>query len=46
MENVQESRAAKSVREAMETGRPLVYIQSSEEQRVERVLAEGGGASA
>jgi SpoVK/Ycf46/Vps4 family AAA+-type ATPase len=42
MENVQESRAAKSVREAMETGRPLVYIQSSEEQRVERVLAEVG----
>ena len=42
MENTQESRAAKSVREAMETGRPLVYIQSSEEQRVERVLAEVG----
>ena len=40
MENVQESRAARSIREAMETGRPLVYIQSSEEQRVERVLAE------
>ena len=40
MENVQESRAAKSVREAMDTGRPLVYIHSSEEQRVERVLAE------
>src|SRR3954454_9676577 len=40
MENTQESRAAKSVREAMDTGRPLVYIQSSEEQRVERVLAE------
>jgi len=40
MQTVQESRAAKSVREAMEPGRPLVYIQSSEEQRVERVLAE------
>src|SRR3954452_25117403 len=43
MQNVQESRAAKSVREAMQTGRPLVYIQSSEEQRVERVLAEVAG---
>jgi SpoVK/Ycf46/Vps4 family AAA+-type ATPase len=40
MENVQESRASKTIREAMETGRPLVYVQSSEEQRVERVLAE------
>src|SRR5581483_3882005 len=42
MQTVQESRAAKAVREAMDTGRPLVYIQSSEEQRVERVLAEVG----
>ncbi len=40
MPNIQESRAAKAVREAMESGRPLVYVQSSEEQRVERVLAE------
>jgi SpoVK/Ycf46/Vps4 family AAA+-type ATPase len=35
-----ESRASRTIREAMETGRPLVYIRSSEEQRVARVLAE------
>jgi SpoVK/Ycf46/Vps4 family AAA+-type ATPase len=40
MQNVPESRASKSIREAMETGRPLVYIRSSEEQRVARVLVE------
>jgi SpoVK/Ycf46/Vps4 family AAA+-type ATPase len=40
MENAQESRASKTIREAMETGRPLVYVQSAEEQRVERVLEE------
>src|SRR5437899_361745 len=40
MHNVPESRAAKAVRDAMNSGRPLVYIQSAEEQRVERVLAE------
>jgi SpoVK/Ycf46/Vps4 family AAA+-type ATPase len=40
MNNVPESRASKTIREAMETGRPLVYVQSPEEQRVERVLAE------
>lgn len=40
MPNIQESRAARTIREAMETGRPLVYIRSAEEQRVARVLAE------
>jgi SpoVK/Ycf46/Vps4 family AAA+-type ATPase len=40
MENVQESRASKTIREAMETGRPVVFLQSVEEQRVERVLDE------
>ena len=32
-----ESRAAKTVREIFESGRPLTYIRSSEEQRVARV---------
>jgi AAA+ superfamily predicted ATPase len=40
MSNVPESRAAQTIREAMATGRPLVYIRSSEEQRVARVLGE------
>jgi len=35
-----ESRAARTVREIFETGRPLTYILSSEEQRVARVLSE------
>ena len=35
-----ESRAAKAVREIFESGRPLTYIRSSEEQRVVRILAE------
>ena len=35
-----ESRAAKTVREIFESGRPLTYIRSSEEQRVARVLKE------
>ena len=35
-----ESRAAKTVREIFESGRPLTYIRSSEEQRVARVLQE------
>ncbi len=37
-----ESRAAKMVREVFESGRPLTYIRSAEEQRVARVLAEAG----
>src|SRR5690242_3819930 len=40
MQNVQESRASRTIREAMDTGRPLVFVQSVEEQRVERVLDE------
>jgi SpoVK/Ycf46/Vps4 family AAA+-type ATPase len=35
-----ESRAAKTIREIFESGRPLTYIRSSEEQRVARVLSE------
>jgi len=35
-----ESRAAKTVREIFESGRPLTYILSPEEQRVARVLKE------
>ena len=40
MSNAPESRAAQTIREAMETGRPLVYIRSSEEQRIARILAD------
>jgi AAA+ superfamily predicted ATPase len=35
-----ESRAARMIREAFESGRPLTYIHSAEEQRVAKVLAE------
>ncbi len=35
-----ESRAAKTVREILESGRPLTYIRSAEEQRVVRILSE------
>jgi SpoVK/Ycf46/Vps4 family AAA+-type ATPase len=35
-----ESRAARTVREIFESGRPLTYIRSSEEQRVARILLE------
>ncbi len=35
-----ESRAAKLLREVFESGRPLTYVRSSEEQRVGRVLRE------
>ncbi|HYP08660.1 MAG TPA: AAA family ATPase, partial [Bryobacteraceae bacterium] len=38
-----ESRAAKALRDAFESGRPLTYIQSTEEQRVGRVLREVAG---
>ena len=38
-----ESRASKMVREIFESGRPLTYIRSPEEQRVGRVLREVGG---
>jgi SpoVK/Ycf46/Vps4 family AAA+-type ATPase len=37
-----ESRAAKEVREIFESGRPLTYIRSAEEQRVARILREAG----
>jgi hypothetical protein len=37
-----ESRAAKLLREVFESGRPLTYVRSSEEQRVARVLREVG----
>src|ERR1039458_7520545 len=35
-----ESRAAKMLREVFDSGRPLTYIRSAEEQRVARVLRE------
>jgi SpoVK/Ycf46/Vps4 family AAA+-type ATPase len=35
-----ESRAAKMIREVFESGRPVTYVRSSEEQRVARVLDE------
>ena len=35
-----ESRAARTLREIFESGRPLTYVRSAEEQRVERVLHE------
>jgi AAA+ superfamily predicted ATPase len=37
-----ESRASKAIREVFESGRPLTYIRSAEEQRVGRVLSEVG----
>ena len=35
-----ESRAARTIREILESGRPLTYIRSAEEQRVANVLCE------
>jgi ATPase family protein associated with various cellular activities (AAA) len=37
-----ESRAGKMIREVFESGRPLTYIRSAEEQRVGRILGEVG----
>lgn len=37
-----ESRAATTLREAFESGRPLTYVRTSEEQRAARVLREVG----
>ena len=37
-----ESRASKMLREIFESGRPLTYVRSTEEQRVARVLREVG----
>jgi SpoVK/Ycf46/Vps4 family AAA+-type ATPase len=39
-----ESRAAKMVREIFQSGRPLTYIRSAEEQRIGRLLREVGRA--
>ena len=39
-----ESRAAKMLREVFQSGRPLTYIRSAEEQRIGRVLREVGRA--
>lgn len=39
-DKIQESRAAKTIREVFASGRPLTYIRSAEEQRVARVLRE------
>jgi SpoVK/Ycf46/Vps4 family AAA+-type ATPase len=38
-----ESRAATTLREIFESGRPLTYVRSAEEQRVARVLRDVGG---
>src|SRR5271166_4931758 len=38
--SVRESRAANLIREVFESGRPLTYVRSAEEQRVARVLDE------
>ena len=35
-----ESRAARTIREVFESGRPLTYIRSAEEQRIARLLGE------
>src|ERR1700682_4538657 len=37
-----ESRAARTIREIFESGRPLTYIRSAEEQRVGRLLTDVG----
>ena len=37
-----ESRAAKTLREALESGRPLTYVRTSEEERAGKVLREVG----
>lgn len=37
-----ESRAARMIREVFESGRPLTYVHSAEEQRISTVLAEVG----
>jgi hypothetical protein len=39
-----ESRAAKTLREIFQSGRPLTYIRSAEEQRIGRLLREVGRA--
>lgn len=36
----EESRAARTLREAFESGRPLIYVRSPEEERVGRILRE------
>jgi SpoVK/Ycf46/Vps4 family AAA+-type ATPase len=41
-----ESRAARTIREILESGRPIIYIRSSEEQRVSRLLSEVSRAMA
>jgi hypothetical protein len=38
----EESRAAKALREIFESGRPLTYVRSAEEQRVGRILRDAG----
>jgi len=40
---ISESRAVRAIREVFESGRPLAYIRSSEEQRVGRALGELAG---
>src|SRR5947209_20042180 len=38
----EQSRAAKTIREVFDSGRPLLYVRSAEERRVSRVLREIG----
>jgi hypothetical protein len=40
-----ESRAARTIREIFDSGRPLVYVHSAEEQRVGKILREVGRGS-
>jgi ATPase family associated with various cellular activities (AAA) len=39
-----ESRAARTIREIFESGRPLTYVRSAEEQRIAKVLCEIGAS--
>lgn len=40
MKQAPESRAARTIREIFESGRPLTYVRSAEEQRIAKVLCE------
>src|ERR1700756_3684046 len=43
--DLRESRAAKMLRQVFESGRPITYVRSPEEQRVGRILREVGQGS-
>ena len=44
MKQAPESRAARTIREIFESGRPLTYVRSAEEQRIAKVLCEIGAS--